>query len=116
MKSWSKTIEVGHALTQVQLASPATRSTCQSNPLEELRNAEREKLAYQRGREEGQRELSNQILQQRSEIQAVQHGVLQSLQNVIPELIHQSEPMLIELAVEVARKLVAEMPISQEMI
>ena len=45
---------------------------------------EREEAAYENGRQEGERALSEQLLQQRNEIVQLQNGVMNSLQQILP--------------------------------
>ena len=77
---------------------------------------EREAAAYERGRQDGESTLSKQLLQQRNEIAEMQHGVLQSLTNAIPQVVQATETALMDLALEAARRLVAGLPITSEMI
>jgi flagellar assembly protein FliH len=46
----------------------------------------------------------------------LQKGVLQSLRNAVPQVIRETERALIDLALEAARKMVAGMPITVELI
>src|SRR5262249_37768432 len=53
---------------------------------------------------------------QRAEVMELQTGVLTALRNVIPQVTRDCERALVTLAVEVAQKLVAGLPISVEMV
>lgn len=77
---------------------------------------EREQTAYERGRRDGERALSEQLLQQRNEIAELQRGVIASLQQSLPQLIRQNESALMALALESAQKIVAGIPITLEMV
>lgn len=77
---------------------------------------EREHAAYVRGRQEGERALSEQLLQQRTELTRLQQGVLASLVRAVPQVVHDSESVMVDLALEAARKLVCDIPVSAEMI
>jgi len=77
---------------------------------------EREQAAYERGRQAGERALSEQLLQQRNETVELQRGILQSLQRVVPQVIQEAETSLIALALAAAQKIVAGMPITSEML
>ncbi len=79
-------------------------------------NAEAERQAYQRGRQEAEKELRAQMIQQRAELGQLQQGVLRSLSNSLLDVRRQSEVMLIDLALEVAVKMVASFPISKELV
>jgi flagellar assembly protein FliH len=72
--------------------------------------------SYERGRLDGERSLSEQLVQQRAELMELQTGIFTSLKNALPQLTRECEQGLIALALEVARKLVAGLPISVEMI
>ncbi|MEW6302703.1 MAG: FliH/SctL family protein [Verrucomicrobiota bacterium] len=80
------------------------------------RAAERERAAYERGRIDGERALSEQLVQQRAELIHLQNGVLASLRQALPGLLAQSEQSLIELALTVARRLVANLPIDAALV
>lgn len=82
----------------------------------EQRQRELEQAAYERGRLEGEKALSNQLLEQRAEISELQRGVLESLRNAIPQLLQETEKHLIDLALEAAQRLVAGMPIKPKLV
>lgn len=67
--------------------------------------------AFERGRLEGERALSEQLLQQRTELLAVHQGVLESLRAAIPKISQDTEKALVEIALEAAQRIVAGMPI-----
>ncbi|MBC8095352.1 MAG: hypothetical protein H7Y43_06045 [Akkermansiaceae bacterium] len=107
MKSY-KAITLTTPLRDVCLVSSSVRVE------EEVRQLEAVQSAYERGRLEGQKSLSEQLVQQRVEMLELQQGVLTSLRNAVPQLIQDSEKALIDLALEVAQKIVADIPISAE--
>ena len=72
--------------------------------------------AYERGRLDGESAVSEQLIRQRAEVMELQTGVLAALRNVVPQVTRDCERTLIALAMEVAQKLVAGMPVSAEMI
>lgn len=82
----------------------------------EERLRQHEQLAYERGLADGEKALHEQLVQQRTEVATLQQGVLDSLRQTIPQVVHQSESALIELALRVAQKLVDDLPISVEMV
>jgi flagellar assembly protein FliH len=71
---------------------------------------------YDQGRIEGEKSLGEQLLQQRDELHQLLHGTLNSLRQAVPQVIHDTENMMVSLALEVARKLVSDMPISAPMV
>jgi flagellar assembly protein FliH len=78
------------------------------------RNGEHE--AYERGRHDGEKALSEQLLQQRGELLELQQGVLDAMRAAVPQIIQQTEQQLLDVALEAARKVVAGLPISPELI
>jgi flagellar assembly protein FliH len=84
------------------------------NVPEQLRAAER--TGYERGVVEGERALSEQLLRQRAEMVALQNGAITALQQAVPQVVRQTEDAMITLAFEIARKLVADLPITREVV
>jgi flagellar assembly protein FliH len=74
------------------------------------------RASYDLGRIEGEKALRDQLLQQRSDTHELIQGVLQSLRTAVPQVIRDTESVMVTLALEVAQKLVADMPISVPMI
>jgi flagellar assembly protein FliH len=110
---WCKTIALGRPLREVRLRSPGSAAGCATSA---RLDAEREKAAYDRGVVDGEKRLSQQLLQQRAELLEVQNGILASLRDALPRVARQAESGLIDLAIEVASKLVSGLPISREMV
>ncbi len=82
----------------------------------EPRPAEAEQAAYERGRRDGEKALSEQLLQQRAEMLELHRGVVDSLRAAVPQVIHDTEKALVTLAVEAARRIVAGMPVTAKMV
>lgn len=110
MKPWLETLRLPQPLRSLRPAPPAALAPDEA----ELRQLEH--AAYDRGRRDGERALSEQLLQQRAELIELQNGVLAALQNALPGVIRECEAALVELALEAARKLVAGLPVSAEMV
>lgn len=72
--------------------------------------------AFERGRIEGENSVGAQLIRQRSEVMELQTGVLAALRNAVPQVTRECERTLVALALEVAQKLVAGMPVSAEMV
>ncbi len=107
---WPEAIRLSRPLRDVRLAAPAT-------PAEwEERLRQREQAGYERGRLDGERALSEQLLRQRTELLELHRGVLESLRRAVPQVVEQTESALIHLALEAARKLVAGLPITVDMV
>jgi len=77
---------------------------------------DREHAAYERGRREGEQALNAQLLQQRNETVELQKGILDSLRRVVPQLVQEAESALIALALAAAQKMIADLPVSAEMV
>jgi len=102
----SEPIALTRVLRDVRLLAQAPAQDWQ----EHLR--EREQAAYERGRRDGERALSEQLLRQRNEIAELQQGVLESLRRIVGPVGEEAESALIQLALESAQKIVAGLPIS----
>ncbi|HEY2952161.1 MAG TPA: FliH/SctL family protein [Verrucomicrobiae bacterium] len=77
---------------------------------------EGEQAAYERGRLDGEKALHERLVRQRNELLELQQGVLKSLQQAVPQVVRDCEQALTALALEVAQKLVAGLPLSAEMV
>lgn len=107
---WSDTIPFNRPLLNARLLVQAPAQDWE----EHLR--EREQAAHERGRLDGERALSQQLLQQRNEMAELQRGVVDSLRRALPQVILEAQTALIHLALESAQKIVAGLPVSPEMI
>ena len=76
----------------------------------------REQAAFERGLAEGEKRLGEQMLRQRAELLELQNGIFASLREAVPQVVRQSEAAVIQLALQVAKKLVNDLPISAELI
>jgi len=110
MKSWSEKIRLNQPLKDVTLAP------LPGSPEWEQRVVERERAAFERGRIEGERALSQQLVQQRSDLLELQNGVLTSLRQTLPKLVTDAEESLVQLAYSAALKIIADIPISTELV
>ena len=81
---------------------------------EQLRVADR--TGYERGVVEGERALSEQLLRQRKELSELHNGAITALQQAVPQVVRQTEDAMVALAFEIAGKLVADMPITREVV
>jgi flagellar assembly protein FliH len=77
---------------------------------------EREQVAFENGRRAGETALNEQLLRQRNETVELQRGILESLQTALPKVAHEAETALIDLALESAKKIVANMPVDAVMV
>lgn len=112
MNSWSETIRLPKPLRDVRRAeaSPAPP------PAQEAAFKAQLEESYQRGRADGEKALNEQLLKQRAEMQELLQGVMASLRQAVPQVVRDTENTLISLALAVAQKLVADIPISAAMV
>jgi len=111
---FTESIPFTSALVDVRLVKPAPASL--PVPVVVDDSAEREKAAYERGRHDGEIALREQLIAQRNEMAALLNGVIDSLQKTVPQLVHETESALIQLALESAQKIVAGMPINSKLV
>jgi flagellar assembly protein FliH len=105
---WSETIVLTELLTDAHLKVPEDEG--------ETRLRLAEQTAYERGRADGEKDLSGQMLQQRNELLELHQGVVESLRRAVPDVIQQTENTLMQLALECAKKIVAGIPITAELV
>ena len=107
---WSETITFAEPLRDVR----ATALPPDSELDRRVRAAEQ--AAYERGRLDGEKNLGEQMLQQRNELLELHQGVIESLRSAVPEVIQQTETALMQIALECAQKIVADIPITPELV
>lgn len=76
----------------------------------------REARAREEGRQAAEKELREQLIEQRAQLAEVQQGVFKGLRDAVTQVVQQSEALLVDLALELATKLVSSMPISAELV
>lgn len=111
MTSHSHTFQFPAHLKQVRLRNSRALPT-----FAEPEVLEREQAAYERGCRDGERALADQLLAQRADLMTLEQGVLKSLTEAVPSLLHHCEVALAQLSLELANKLVAGMPISSDLV
>lgn len=77
---------------------------------------QREKAAFEQGRDTGERALAHQLVQLRTDIGAVRNQILARLQETVPQTALACEDLLVELCGEFATRLVGSLPVSRELI
>lgn len=102
---WFNSITLQQPLQDVRLVSTAPAPDWQEHLLE------REKAAYEQGRRDGERALSEQLSQERREMAELQNGVMNSLRQMLPQIAQEMETALIQLALESAQKVVGGLEI-----
>jgi len=110
MNSWSENIPLSRPLRDASLAGQAAPPSP-----EDLRQAEL-KARYQLGLADGEKALTEQLLQQRAELHELATGLLESLRQAVPQVIRETEKTMVSLALAVSQKLVADLPISSAMV
>lgn len=111
MKLWRKSIRLPGPVRHVRLVAPGAPADGRPAHWDaELR------AAFERGRLEGEQGLGEQLIRQRTETRNVLAGVVESLRNAIPTVVRDTEQQLVALALEIAQKLVAECPITAEVV
>ncbi|MGA2747848.1 MAG: FliH/SctL family protein [Verrucomicrobiota bacterium] len=117
MKPWSETLALPKPLRDVRPKRPAGGAPPTGAPAGHWPAAQDElRASYERGRMEAEKTLSEQIVRQRNEVHELMRGTLDSLRNAVPQIMRDAENAMIALALSVAQKLVADMPISVAMI
>ena len=107
---WSETITLIKPLRDVRACALPVESDS------DRRVHAAEQAAYERGRLDGEKNLGEQMLQQRNELLELHQGVIESLRRAVPEVIQQTETTLMQIALECAKKIVAGIPISPELV
>lgn len=110
MKSWPETVLFSLPLREATLAARSWDSEL------ERRIRERERAAMERGRAEAQKLFSQQLVSQRAELVALQQGILGAIKDAAPQVMKACEEHLVELALDVARKVIDTTPVQAEAI
>jgi flagellar assembly protein FliH len=111
MRPWPETLHLPAPLRNARLTRVLSADAAMAADQEELLAAH-----FERGRIEGQRALNEQLLRQRSEVHEFLNGICRSLQTAVPQVIRDTEKHLVILALDIARKFIADLPISPELI
>ena len=111
MQPWSDSVRFPGSLRNVRLSRVLSSDDARAAHQEELLAAH-----YERGRIEGQRALNEQLFRQRSEVHEFLNGICRSLQAAVPQVVRDTEQALVNLALDIARKLVADLPISPNLV
>ena len=106
-----KTIHLAQPLRDIR-----PRAAVSPMESERLLQQEAEQTAYERGRRDGEKALSEQLLHQRTELLDLHKGVVESLRAALPQVNQETEKVLVELALEAAQKIVAGMPIQPKIV
>lgn len=110
MNSWRETINLPQPLYDVRLSgSPRPAPVATADP-------RIEQEAYAHGRAEGEAAARTEFERQKAEFAALQNGILSSLKNSVGQVARECEGTLVALALEVARKMVAGLPINQSQV
>ncbi len=107
---WCDTIPFRRPLRDARLLTGAP-----SQEWQELLK-QRESAAYERGQHDGERALSEQLVQQRNDMVELQQGVVAALRGALPQVVLEAQTALVQLALVAAEKLVAGLPITPELV
>ncbi len=107
---WSETILLSQPLREVRLLTGAP-----SENWDTILQA-REEAGYARGRRDGEKALSEQLVHQRTEIAELQRGILASLSRAVPQVVKETESALLDLALEAAKRIIAGLPIDAQLV
>jgi flagellar assembly protein FliH len=77
---------------------------------------QRECEAYERGRRDGERAAHAEAERLRAELAGLKTGLLARLNQLLPQVVRECEETLVAMAIEVARKLVAGLPITVDLV
>jgi flagellar assembly protein FliH len=111
MKFWPETIQLTTPLRDARLLGPVAVMSSGDPALQDQWHT-----SYELGRIEGEKALSEQLLKQRAELHEIFQGLLNSLRQAVPQVVHDTETMVVSLALEVAQKIVSDLPISVPMV
>lgn len=102
----------------VALPAPLTGARRVALGIEEVLDLvhQREKVAFEKGRDAGERALAHQLVQLRTDIGTVRNGILTQLQQTAPQTALACEDLLVELCAEIATRLVGSLPVSRELV
>jgi flagellar assembly protein FliH len=112
MNSWSEPISLPRPLRNVVLKSDAENEI--KNPAQPAE--EQLQASYERGRLDAEKALGEQLLKQRTEVHDLLEGALAALRDAVPQVIRDTESVMTSLALSVAQKIVADLPISAPII
>ena len=106
MNFWSETIALPRPLRDARLDGGGA-------PLTEEERREAELAArYQLGLADGEKALTEKLIQQRAELHELAQGLLESLRQAVPQVVRETESAMVSIALAVSQKLVAGLPIS----
>jgi flagellar biosynthesis/type III secretory pathway protein FliH len=105
----SNPIAFGEALREVQIVKVSLSEL-------ERKWRLREQDAYARGVADGERALSEQLVQQRADLRHLQNRLFVQFENAIPQVVRDCEQALIAIAWETARKVVNSVEITPSMV
>jgi flagellar assembly protein FliH len=119
MNSWSETIAFPKPLRDLlpqRRASHGDGMRLEAILSDEEKRRQELNARYQSGLADGEKALTEKLYQQRAELNELAQGLLESLRQAVPQVIRDSEKQMVQLALAVAEKLVAGLPVSLEMV
>lgn len=119
MTSWRKSICLEKPLRGVAPVQPGVRLAAPQVVPRTFTESEREaarREGYEAGRADAERTQNERAAKSRVETGKAIDDVLESLRKTVPQVVRETERHLIELALDIARKLVSDLPITAEMV
>src|SRR5215213_2337418 len=107
MKPARDTVRFHAPVREIQIVRSGDRGTLRQQDLQ---------ASFEKGRLEGERALSEQLVRQRAELMELQTGVLAALRDSVPQAARSCERALVTLALEAAQRLVFGLPVSAELV
>jgi len=111
MKSWCEQIKLPSPLRDARVPAPTPVMTSGAGAAPEQWQS-----SYELGRLEGEKSLAEQLVKQRAEMHELFQGALASLRQAVPQVVRDTESMVVSLALEIAMKLVGELPVTVPMV
>jgi len=96
----------------VRLATPLVVPRTYSEAEREAARRE----GFEAGRADAERTQTERAAKSRAETGKAVDEVLEALRNAVPQVVRETERHLVELALDIARKLVADLPVTAEMV
>jgi len=113
MKSWRKSICLDRPLRGV---TPGT-AVVEAAPVVTQADVEAaRKAGHEAGRAEAEKALGEQLVRQRTEMGALALGVIEGLKRAVPQVVRETEQHLVALTLDIAHKLVTDIPVTAEMV
>ncbi len=109
-------ISSGVVVQEIDGPSPRAHSPAENPVVPAAEIEQRIRHAREEGRREGELQLGEQLIQQRAEMQQLLDGVVTPLRQAVGQVMRDAEQAVTSLALDIAQRLVADLPITPEMV